>query len=660
MLLDYRKFCKYNVGGLKNQVILFFDLALEQILVDTNGEAYVNGITGSTLAIDCYDVQFDEESTINGRFLYNKTVSFSVQGYKTPNEVFGARRRVIIVTEDNEYRIVNVDFNALMTYTYTLDKDNSYTRFTFHSYSNYPTLRVVGDFNDAERYCAYGYDGADKIEMNYFNSAKLQRNSGLVTTNGDVFLPVEPESYSFTEEYDGDIYTDTLTITIPISDYRSSWHYNLEEFKKNRYNAILTTKNGFNIFTGFNHGLFPTYQISATKESENITVTLIERSHDGSIGFDTFTNATNTDTKWANVDWLDEVSLFDCVGDGLAEYILQMEVDAFGNPTGEYRCKEGFEEYFEEEYGIEVSETFSGSTVFPDAQCVELSCDLTTDIPDTIIFHGVETKTYTIYSNCAWTVTNVPSGITITPMAGDGHVTYTITIENSDATERTGIFSINHGNTIDLMKFKVVSSNFISPTSHTISCESQSVTFYHDENCNVDLDNDNGVTYGNGNFSILLPDNNTTSSKTYTFVATDCNGKTQTIYVYQNPRYEEWRRQSNEYVCESGSTYELLTLFTGVTSSNLVETSEKKKGELIAGSTLCSDVYDRWYFNGQYICDGDSKYELLEHQYSYDNVTWVSTGEYMIGDYVGEDSTYCNNVQYRWILTQDIICEDNI
>ena len=72
MLLDYKKFCKYNVGGLKNQVILFFDLALEQILVDTNGEAYVDGITGSTLAIDCYDVQFDEESTINGRFLYNK------------------------------------------------------------------------------------------------------------------------------------------------------------------------------------------------------------------------------------------------------------------------------------------------------------------------------------------------------------------------------------------------------------------------------------------------------------------------------------------------------------------------------------------------------------------------------------------------------------
>lgn len=661
MLLDYIKNCNYNTIGLKDEVIFINDLTLKDIKVDTGGEAYINGITGTPLVVDCFDVSFEEQSSIDGRFLYDKTVSFSVQGYKKPDDIFGSRRMLIVVTEENEYRLVNVDFRAKMTYTYTLDKDNSYTRFSFHSYSNYPTLRVIGDFADAERYCGYGYDGADKLKMNYINSAKLDRVSGIVTTNADAFQIIEPDSYSFTEEHDGDIYVDTLTITIPISDYRSSWHYNLEEFKRNRYNAIITTKNGFNIFAGFNLGLFPEYQISASKDTESITVTLIERSNLGSVGFASVTQATKTNTQWANVDWYKNEMVYDCAGDGLAEYVLQMQVDAFGNPTGKYRCKEGMEEFFEEEYGLDIIETFQTSQTFPTAQCVESDCDLITDMPQNIIFNGVDSKTYSISSNCLWVINSVPSGLTITPTEGDGGTTYQITLENTDATERTGSFSIIYGNTIGIFTFKVTNGNFIAPTSYTINCLSQTVTFYHDENCNVTLDNENGVTYGNGNINILLPNNETTSSKTYTFVATDCNGKTQTLYVYQDGRYEQWKRVMNEYVCESGDTYELLTLFTGVTSSStLIETSEKKRGELISGSTECTDVSDRWIFNGAYICDGDDKYELLEHQYSYDGTTWYSYGEYRIGDYVGEDSAYCSNAQYRWVITSEFICEDDI
>lgn len=659
MLLDYLKTCRYIIPRLKNQVILFNDLSVKHILIDTNGEAYVNGITGSPLVIECFDVQFDEESTVNGRFLYDKTVSFSVQGYRKPDDVFGARRRIAVVTENNEYRLVNVDFAAKMTYVYTLDGDNSYTRFTFHSYSNYPTLRLVGDYNNTEKYCGFAYDGADKLKMNYVTASRLNRNSGVVTTNGELYLPIEPDSYTFTEEYDGDVYTDTLTITIPITDYRSSWHYNLEEFKRNRYNAIITTKNGFNIFTGFIHGLFPTYTITASRESDYITVTLVERSHEGSVGFDSLTIISNTNKKWANVDWFGEQTLYDCAGDGLAEYVLQMEVDAFGNPTGVYRCKAGMEDYFEE-MGIEVSETFETSQTFPSAQCMQSNCGLLSDIPELIVFNGVQTKSYTLSSNCSWQINGVPSGITIDTMSGGENITYQINIQNTDATERTGTFSIKHGNTIEIISFKVVSSNFIAPTSYTINCESQSVTFYHDASCNVSLNNEDGVTYGNGNFSILLPDNNTTSSKTYTYQATNCNGKTQTLYIYQNPRYEEWRRLNNEYICNGGNTYELLTLFTGTTSSNLKETAEKRSGSLIAESTLCSNLYERWIFNGNYICDGNAKYEMLEHQYSYDEENWLNYGEYQIGNYVGEDSGYCSNVQYKWVLTYDVICDKDI
>ena len=661
MLSEYKiDKSKYHIGRLKNQVILIGENALKDIVIDVGGESYIETLLATPLLIECFDLSFEETSGLGGRYEFEKTVSFSVGGYANPNELFGARRRIILETEDGCYRLVNVDFDALMTYEYTLEDGNDFTKFTFHSYSNFPSLKVTGNFGVAEKVCGYSVYGGLKLDMNYFDSVRLDRTSGVVSTVLDEFVGVEFNTLTFNESFDGNAYTDTLSFTIPIVDYKSSWHYNLEEFKRNRYAAIIGNKTNKNILCGFNTGLVPNYDIIANDEDDSyITITLREISNIGCLVVDAYTEEELDGKHMVPVKRLpeDDVVLFECVRNGIAQYLLKKEVDAFGRETGNYRCLTGWTEYYED-YGFNIVGTFDFAEEFASNECFTTLCSIATNIPSPIIFNGIQSFAYTISSTCDWSIGTLPSGITVSRSSGIAGESYTIRISNTIAAQRSSSFVITSGDATKTIGITVMDDGFVSPSEYNIDCLNHTVRFYYNPSCQVTLTNPSSlpITFGNGWFDVEVPSNGTESTRTFTIAATDCNSDTQTLTINQDKLYSDWRRVDNEYICASGQAYVLLTLFTGTTSSNLVQTSEKKVGGVIEGSSECSSIYTRWQENG-YICNGNNKYKRLEEQYSYDQVNWYPTGNYTFGDFVSEDSSYCGSVETRWVLTDQTTCD---
>lgn len=647
--------CKYSIAGIKN-LYLVSSYAIKDVRVDTGGEAWIDSIDETPYHIDCHDIQLMEETSLDERYLFHKTVQFTVNGYPERN-LFGDRRFVILEYENGVKRMVNVDFPSDVSYNFTIDNDTYETVFLFESYSNFPTLRIDTDFDSVEETCfGYAAIGISALKMNERENVRLDRANRVMTTNGVDFVDVKGKNITFTESYDNNEFVDTLSFLIPIDDYRSSWHYNLLEFKRNIYSALLIPKSNVNrLFIGFNEGLQPNYTIG----DEGITVTFIERSNTGSLALYDFTEEMKTLHSWVYTTKYEDVELSVCTGNGTAMYVMQKEVDGFGNNTGKYKAYSGWSEYLES-IGADVVGEFTNVETFFSPSCYTDECNLTTNMPSSINFVGTGCTTYDMMSSCDWNVENVPSQLSVTPASGAANSAYTITVCNNSTSSLNSSFNIVSNTTNKTVTVTVGGTAFVSPNSQTINCIAQEVPFFYDQNCEVTFTGDTSLTftYGNGRVIVSVPANETTSSRTFSITATNCNGDVQTVSIIQNQRYEEWRNLNNEYICDTGAKYQLLTLFTGTTSSNLVETSIKKRGRAIEGDDECSIKWFRWVFDGNYTCVDGDKYEIEEEEKSYDEENWVKTGEIRIGQLAEEGaSAFCETRQTRWVLSSDFICE---
>ena len=647
--------CKYNIAGIKN-LYLVSSYAIKDVRVDTGGEAWIDSIDETPYKIDCHDIQLMEETSLDERYLFHKTVQFTVNGYADRN-IFGDRRFVILEYENGVKRMVNVDFPSDVTYTFTIDNDTYETVFVFESYSNFPTLRINTDFDRVEEVCfGYAAMGISALKMNERQNVRLDRTNRIMTTNGIDFVDVKGKNITFTETYDNNEFVDTLTFLIPIDDYKSSWHYNLLEFKNNIYSALLIPKSNVNrLFIGFNEGLQPSYTIG----DEGITVTLIERSNTGALALYDFTEEMKLLHSWVYTTKYEDIEVSVCTGNGEAMYVLQKEVDGFGNPTDKYKAYSGWTEYFES-LGADVVGEFTNIETFYSPSCYTDECNLTTNIPSSINFIGTGCTSYNISSSCDWNIENIPSQLSVTPSSGAANSAYTLTVCNNSTSSLNDSFNIVSNTTNKTVTVTVGDDSFIYPNSQTINCLAQDVPFFYDQSCEVTFTGDASLaySYGNGRVMVSVPANETTSSRTFSITATNCKGDVQTVTIIQNQRYEEWRNLNNEYICDTGAKYQLLTLFTGTTQNNLVETDIKKRGRAIEGDDECSIKYFRWVFDGNYTCVDGDKYEIEEEEKSYDEENWVKTGEIRIGQLAEEGATaFCETRQTRWVLSSEFICE---
>lgn len=666
----------YKYSKLKNVMYLVSASHVKNIHID-NGEAYIDDLSETPTRIKGFNIQFTEEETLDERYKFGKTVTLSVNGYADINSL-NDKYYAIIETVEGTLYMVNVDFPSRITHTYTLSNGINQTDFTFKSQSNYPTLKLSTSITASDFECTgYRHPGKIALQLIDKNNVRISTHSNKITTYSDTWKDVKfiGNTCTLTEEFDGDKVTDTITFDIYLDDYKTSWHYNLLEFLDNLYASIISVDGEADKFySGFNFGLIPSFNIkggSNNTDSNIITVTLTEASVHGMVVSDNITGDTSHVTTWRYVKNVGTVKGYECVGTNTAQYTLQQEVDAVGNPTGRYKALVGHENDFP---SLNIVGTFNTVETFYTTECGGGLCKLTTNMPTAMFFDKVTCNTYSLSSTCQWDISDTPSYITVSPVTGNANTNYSVTVCNTqqptpDAV--TGRFFINYGGNTRIINVTVQNEDgFVKPPKQYINCLPQTVTFSYDPNCPitiVSIDQELEYSINGGTFTVTVPRNLMTSSqKVWSIVVRDCNNQQQTVYIIQDRTYEAWK-DTQVYECYAGDSYVQQMRYTGTTADNIttpVFPVETRRGALITeDDPRCNQTITRYEFLGNYYCIDGNKIKALEQQISYDGgQTWQKTGLTRLGETVETASEWCQTpAQTEWRLnTGKTQCGDGV
>ena len=663
--------CKYNYSKLKDVIYLVDKTHVKDIHID-DGEAYIDGLDQLPLRLNGFNISLNEESSLDERYKFTKSVTLSMNGYVNSN-IFGGRYYVILESYDGTFWMVNVDFPSRVTYTFNLAQNVYQTDFTFQSQSNFPTLKLNADFEAVEPEClGYNIHGIDSLKLLEKEYCAIDAANKTVYTYGKDFQDIEfiGESCRFEEVYDGDNVTTTISFDIGFDAYKSSWHYNLLEFVENLYSAIVTPNGADNtFFAGFNYGLQPSFTVQTQTDngaSDIITITLIESSSHGSVADKDWDDEHSTETRWAWVKWVDTIKCYECVARARARYLVQQETYPNGTPTGNYKVLDGYENYYTSQ-GLNVTGTFTDDEEFGTTECGGGDCDVLTNLPLSITYTSQTCFTYSYSATCDWNVSNVPEYISVTPINGLADTLYTLEVCNTKTpvgTEQSAFNVVAGDNTRVVNVMLTTQSGILQPQTINVNCLSQNATFTYDASCPITVTSyDQRVTYQitNSQLIVNVPRNPSVENMIdYTISVEDCHGNNQTVHVIQDKTYETWV-DTQDYVCESGNSYVKQERYTGTSVTTInVRTGETRKGSLIqSGDTRCSSVQTRWRFDGNYYCIDGNKWQCEEEEITYNaGQTWTKTGNTRLGQMVEEESTWCSEteVQYEWRLTQQSQC----
>lgn len=655
--------CKYSYSKLKDVLYLVSEEHVKDIIID-NGEAYISGLTELPMRINGFNIQFNETTSLDERYKFEKKLTLSMHGYVN-YKIFGGRYYAIIESEDGTFWMINVDFPSRITHTFNLSQNTNQTDFTFASLSNFPTLKLNAEFEAVSPVClGLNVYGIDKLELIEKEKALLDTENRTVYSSED-FKLIEflGKSCSFQEVYDGFNATDTITFNIAFDNYKPFWQWNLLEFLDNKYSAIITPRGNDNkYYSGFNVGLEPSYTIqtqSNAGQSDIITITLTEASSNGLTAAVDWSEDQQTETRWRFVKQVGETICYECIGFGKARYLVKQEVDYFGNPTGNYQVMQGYASQYP---NFHIVATFSDEHIFDTNDCNSgETCTFDTNLPLTIDFDAVTCNTYTLKTSCDWKATNIPSGITVTPTSGAASSSYTLSVCNTltpTQNLKESVFNIVCCNSVRTINVRTgLDITCIKPLTKTINCLGQAVEFTVKGNCQLNITSISpSLTYSQSNntLTIQVPRNNTTSAITWSITATNCDCSLDPISfsIVQDKTYERWVDESG-YICQSGNSYTVQRRYTGTTSGNInTYTTETRAGTLIqSGDTRCSGSSE-FIWDGHYYCVDGDKYKAMEQ-----TVNGVKNGVTQLGELVESASSWCNQeVTYKWVLTDRWQC----
>lgn len=650
--------CRYTIGKLVKSVWLISENAIKDIRID-NGEAWVNSISETPIRIDCTSVGLQEEESLDERYRFVHTLTFSVNGYANGDD-FQGKYYAIVKDNNGTYWLVNPLFPCKVTYVYTLSNDENHTDFTLSTASNHPVLRLNG-MVDARAYeCKeYFIDGISELWLNEKRYSVHDGKYVKYTNDGFKVIDYNKNSATFTETFDGTNTSHSISFDVLFSSYKSSWHYNLLEFidecikNNNLYSAIIKTRNGKYAMCGFSYGLQPSFNITADDTTQEINKVQISLQDVHTVGdpIDFYNSADYTHLTAKTWVYTAEHNGYECVGDGLAKYLLQKEVDALGNDTCNYKALAGYENNFPE---LNIVGTFNGTFTFPNNECKVEPCRLSTSLPRRIVFNNVGSKTYTVRAGSDWTIAH-DDGISVTPSSGSANQSYTITVYNSHTpTAEAWITNLTvsycdgmeYSSVITVVEdedscFQNGSRYNISANEHTLTIPTQCCINSAKERTGIGTIS----TVYNDHITVYVPENNTGAYRTIVLLVELCDGGATNITIVQSDVFEKWEKEGT--FCNGTDKYEVQRLYTGTTSSSYTMTETTRNVFVEAYSLDCKSP-DEWNYKkweivpGDYVCDGETKYAKEREYVSDDNVRWIATDVYRKSNTVIEDfSTDC-------------------
>lgn len=688
MVSNYSNTCKYSIPLLKNRIYVYDETILSRINVDNGLDDAV--LLSTPMLLTGFSISYSEDTSLDERYRFTKNLKISMTDKVDVDFTFWERYFIIVEDYDGNFYLTNPDFQYKYTYSYNLSNGVNQTDITFTTSSNFPLLKIditPPEYNECKRYKFTEIKSLELIEKKY--ASYSNDTSILYTTENFKHIDFIKNSLAFKEEYDGEKTTVQLQFEMPLESANVSWDYDLLEFKDNLYTAVISTTDDYRLVAGIYNGLQPNYTINASvSESNSYQITLTETSINASVALQaTFEELLGY--TWDYIRVLDGNKTYDCNmshGCGWAQIIVQAEIDAFGNETGRYKLLEYIYDglynqtdpdidysWFEDNYAWLRRYNIIGSFEddypngwFPTSECVcynphpETKCQLITDMPSDINIEGATSTTFSFKASCNWNISDIPSGFTISPISGEADTDYTIVISNSSDELRQGIFKLSCCNSTYIYNLNVVEeTECIDYPIENVNCLQHAVEFTIKENCEFEITSiPSGLTYSivGRKLTVNVPKNDSRSGRQF-FIEGVCCGDNITIQINQSGYYT--MLVDDGFICSGGTKYVKMALYSGVTSVEWVKTTEYELGEVLEYNSPDCRSIEKYEFVG-YTCIDGSKYELLRRFLSWDDgVTWHEQPEVRLGDWIEDDSEFCDQeIQYKWVLTTRTICLD--
>lgn len=704
---NYIRSCDYSIGKLKDYVYLIDNDALINYSID-NGSISINEIEGDIYKLYGNNILLEESESFDKRFKFsNELTLFINEDYGNPHldvlDILSSNKyKICIENQEGTQFIINLDFPSTLTYTYTYtttDDGINHCELTFKCVSNIPMMVLntfILDENTIELYskdCNYNKGGA--VSLRLINKENVLINSKneyeydvLETLNGDSFSLVDflDNGFTFTHQYNNGLYNDIIQFTIPLSQYKYSFHYNLIEFINNKYIALFTSKyNRNNILSGIEFGYFPSYSIATAEDSGNIDLITIKLTSSTSqtllYNKDEVPPKPSDVVIFVPIDVIKNpnnglnVLAIECISKGTAKRLLLQESTINGELINRYWVLKGYEALFSFLNIVgtyELTDDKGIPLIVNSSICSnEGDCSVYSGLPINILFTKKnESIKYKILTSCDWTINNIPSNISIDIKSGlanlEQEITITNLVEPTDGGTRDIITLACCNSEFNTAITTIIKSGWIYPTTFYIDSRAQDVTSFLDNilQSNVEIVDSNGLTIkkNNGTIVYTVPTNLEDMTKVYTIqLKNKVDNSIVTVVINQDKLYSRWVSVPNEYICENKNSYEKLRKYIGYSSNDInIPTDIYMNGRIIKeNDERCNVTTYRWVSSGHFTCDGNAKYEIEKEQKQIGvDGEWIDTNNTRLGALVEQESDWCINppipLQYQWIVREDM------
>ena len=662
----------YKIYSLKGTVFLFNDDLLRSISID--GDSTHISLSGKPLTVRCDTVQVSEESSIDGRFSFSHTVTFKVQGYDISLVGY---KWIGFQDASGECWLLNPMLNPLWTYKYTLDSDGESTTYTVSLTSNFPLLHIVGNekFDDIQRPCGYRMSVPRKLWLNESDYSSKDKNGTILYTNdGFKNIGFIKDTLSLTEEYDGENVMHSLSFKIPFSSYKESFHYNLLEFTDNTYACVVEKSDGTYASCGFYPGLFPSYSISCDTNIENadsITITLSDK-HNGENFFSVSDDFSKKYESSTSSEFRMNDECLECVGYGVAKFIMKTEVDALGNPTGNYYALRGYEDELKAK-GYNIIGTFDDNVSVPYGKCkingAMEECYLNTSLADMTFHEKGDKKYFSIQADGGWRITYNGERLSFSTKETTDSDIHMVTIEalvepTSTTYQETFTVTYCYGNASSFNAYIQKNTCKDSISVDTVPKGGGNVLVKSECCISSVTSTIEGVLSlkTNEGYVVSIPSMDGNEERVVPITITRCNGDTSdTINIRQTPYYYRWDREGSQ--CSEGYLCDFERMYSGETSSYITDRTETTRlVNCVTDPTNCPYDRTRWVSIDDTICDGKALCSLLAEETSSDGIVWTMTGKIKIGDIIDKtnDSVCGANEKGKygkWMEVNGYICE---
>lgn len=662
----------YKIYRLKGTIFLFQDDLVKSISID--GDVTHISLQGKPLTVRCDTVQVSEESSIDGRFSFSHTVTFKVQGYDISLVGY---KWIGFQDASGECWLLNPMLNPLWTYKYTLDSEGESTTYTVSLTSNFPLLHIVGNekFDDITRPCGYRMSVPSKLWLNESDySSKDKDGTILYTNDGFKKIGFIKDTLSLTEEYDGENVMHSLSFKIPFSSYKESFHYNLLEFTDNTYACEVEKSDGTYASCGFYPGLFPSYSISCDTNIENadsITITLSDK-HNGENFFSVSDDFSKKYESSTSSEFRMNDECLECVGYGVAKFIMKTEVDALGNPTGNYYALRGYEDELRSK-GYNIIGTFDDNVSVPYGKCkingAMEECYLNTSLSDMTFHEKGEKKYFSIQADGGWRITYNGERLSFSTKETTDSDIHMVTIEalvepTSNTYQETFTVTYCYGNASSFNAYIQKNTCKDSISVDTVPKGGGNVLVKSDCCISSITSTVEGVLSlsTNEGYVVSIPSMDGNEERVVPITITRCNGDTSDqINIRQTPYYYRWVREGTQ--CSDGYLCDLERMYSGETSSYITARTETTRlVNCVTDSTNCPYERTRWVSIDDTICDGKALCSLLAEETSSDGIVWTRSGKLKIDKIIDKknDSVCGANEKGkygRWMDVDGYICD---